>query len=258
MTEKNAVKKQEVKEELKSKVERVEEEFDVPEMEVDPNQSIYKDVFFLKPIVKDDAYFQISKKVGNKYLVNPKTTYRSVGGVLKKIETSSYRYQEEEKKTIKLHIVSETENGKVLYILSSAYTRPFINVVNCLLDFNKPIEKINITLTYKDKYANASVSINGVAAKWKDKSSGPGKYTKDELKDYIIPIYHPKTKALITTDKSKLEEFLEEELMKHLKVILPKSDFVNIIEEEANDVLNDEATFGEDDPDKFFELGEEN
>lgn len=249
-------------EETKPKTTKIEGEFEMPEFEKDPNSSPYEEVYFIKPVTKDAAYFEITKKSGDQYIVNPRKDVNSLGGILKKIETGSYIYQGEEKKTFKLHIVKEIGEGEnkkqYLYIISSAYTQAGRSIINCLLDYTKPIERIHITLTSKDGYTNANISINGVAAAWKSKTSGPGKYSREEQKQYTTPILHPKTKAVLSIDYTELIEFMETELINHLKVILPNQEHRVILPEiEATSIFDkDEATFGEDAGD-FFKIGEE-
>jgi len=252
------------------KVSKIEEEFDMPEMEKDPNSSPYEEVYFIKPVTKDAAYFEITKKSGEQYITNPRKDVNSLGGVLKKIETGSYTYLNEEKKTFKIHIEKEVGDKKYLYILSSSYTQAGRTIVNCILDVNQPIERIHITLTSKDGFTNASVSINGVASKWKDNKSGPGKYTREEQDKYIVDIVHPKTKVVQSKDYTELNDFLETELVNHLSIILPHEEHRKITPENKSDKVDeptDEATFGDpakktkDEPqdasDFFASIGEE-
>jgi hypothetical protein len=253
-------------EEQPKKITKIEGEFEMPEMEKDPNSSPYEEVYFIKPVTKDAAYFEITKKSGDQYIVNPRKDVNSLGGLLKKIETGSYTYQNEEKKTFKIHLVKEIGEGEnkkqYLYIISSSYTNAGRSIINCLLDYTKPIERIHITLTAKDGFTNANVSINGVAAAWKSKTSGPGKYSREEQKEYTTPILHPKTKATISIDYTDLIDFLETELINHLKVILPNQEHRIIIPEiETTSVfdLKDDtmAIFGEDDEaGDFFEISD--
>lgn len=259
-TNKRTTKQVEPTDEPKTKTTtKIEGEFEMPEFEKDPNSSPYEEVYFIKPVTKDAAYFEITKKSGDQYIVNPRKDVNSLGGLLKKIETGSYTYQGEEKKTFKIHLVKEVGEGEnkkqYLYIISSAYTQAGRSIINCLLDYTKPIERIHITLTSKDGYTNANVSINGVAAAWKSKTSGPGKYSREEQKEYTTPILHPKTKAVLSIDYTELIDFLETELINHLKVILPNQEHRTITPEiPVEDVLNDEATFGENEESDFFNI----
>lgn len=231
------------------KTNKIEEDFEMPEMEKDPNASPYEEVYYIKPVTKDAAYFEITKKSGDQYITNPRKDVNSLGGLLKKVEIGSYTYLGEEKKTFKLHIVVEIGDKKYLYIISSSYTQVGRTIVNCILDINKPIERIHITLTSKDGFTNATVSINGEAAKWKDNSSGPGKYTRQELSKYTPVVLHPKTKKPLPTDYTDLNEFLETELINHLSVILPHEEHRKITPDKSDKVEEptDESTFGEED-----------
>jgi hypothetical protein len=263
---KSTTKVEPTQDEQPKKTTKIEGEFEMPDFEKDPNQSPYEEVYFIKPVTKDAAYFEITKKSGDQYIVNPRKDVNSLGGTLKKIETGSYTYQNEEKKTFKIHLVKEVgsdENKKLyLYIISSSYTQAGRSIINCLLDYNKPIERLHITLTSKDGYTNANISINGEAAKWKSKTSGPGLYSREEQKEFTTPILHPKTKATLSIDYTDLIDKFETELINHLSVILPNQEHRIIIPEiETTDVfdLKDDtmAIFGEDESEDFFNLGEE-
>lgn len=245
------------------------DEFDMPEFEKDSSLSQYEDVYFIKIVAKDAAYFEVTKKVGDKYVVNPRTDVNSLGGELIKIETSSYQYQGDDKKLIKLHIVRIIGDKKYLYIISTSYTQIGRTIVNCILDHSSKIEKIHLTLLATNKdgkiYANAQVSINGIQCKWKDNHSGPGKYTREEMSKYTTPITHPKTGVVLSIDYNELIDFLETELINHIPVVVPEQQDVRRFvpeSEKENPILKDEATFGsvddiDEDASDFFDIDTE-
>lgn len=233
-----------------TKTTKIETDFEMPEMEKDPSVSQYDEVFFLKPVTKDCAYFQISKKVGEVYQVSPRKDFNAIGGQLKKIETGSYDYKGEEKKTFKIHLVkeskvldketNETIEKKYLYIISGSFTNTARTVINCILSAEGPIDRMFITIKHVNGFTNAEVSINGVQVKWKDNKSGPGKYTREDKEKYVRIAKHPITGKDLPADYTEWDEFLQTELMKHIKVILPNQESVRILpEQDVNDILPD-------------------
>lgn len=226
--------------------------FDDIEFEADGfGQSQYSEVFFVKPKTKDKCYFEISQKEGDKFVTEQRTDRNIISGDLIKIETSSYTYENKEIKTLKFHIVRQTKDGnKMLFILNTSYTQVARTIMNCLLSIDEPIKRIGITL-FKNSagFTQVAVTINSKIAKWK--------YEQKYLKTMVEDVKNKRGEVL-NRDYFELDNFLELELLKHLKVWFPEQEFVNFVEEEDKT----EDTFGISDeeqtenPTDFFEINE--
>lgn len=242
---------EETKEVKKTTYESV-DSFDNIEFDADGfGESQYADVYFVKLRTKEKCYFELSKKVGDKFITEERTDRNVLSGELLKIETGYYTYDNREIKTLKFHLVRENaDKQKILFILSTSYTQSARTLVNCLLNINEPIKRISIS-TYKNAagYSQISVSVNSKMAKWK--------YEQSFLKTKIEDIKNRKNE-IISKDYSELDDFLEHELLKMLKIWFPNQHSITFVDEEDDNI---EETFGEisddeDDTTEFFEINE--
>jgi len=239
----------------KEKYEVIEETFDNLEFEQDELSGKYDEVFFVKPKTKDVAYFEFSKKIGDKIHQDPRTTIQTIDGNLAKIELGSYTYENKEIKTIKLHLTKTIKDKNILFIISSSYTQVARSIMNSLLGCQEAIEKLNITLYLNQSgYTSVKMSINGKKSEWY--------FSIDEQKKYIETLKNKKGE-FVSNDYSDLDDLFTDKLREHLPIILPNQDHIKFIPEvDVNTVLgenNDVETFGEDDDDdasEFFEINE--
>ena len=177
-------------------------------------------VYYLKPITKKDdtPHFSVKTRQDNKYVELEKKPI-STSGNLKGIEFGSYEWEGKTIKTFKVSLDKETkEEGNQLSIISMSFTNTSRSILNCILNHNGPIDTLSITLAKnKAGYNGAYTSINGHKGNWKISS--------DEMKK-LIDVETTK-KGLKITDYDKLDQFFEDEMMKHMATILPGSRIVN-------------------------------
>ena len=156
----------------------------------------------------EEPHFSIRTKVGTEYVDVP--SEKNVTGSLKNIQFSEYEWEGKKIKTLK--IVIDREEKQQLCIIDSSYTTTLRGIINSLLGCNEPINKISITL-FKNKqgFNGAYTIINSKKSNWK--------YSGEELKKYV-DIENTKKFGPVA-DYDRLDNFLEDELKKHLNVIIP-------------------------------------
>lgn len=236
----------ETKETTKAKVEIVEDTFDELEFEQDNQDSFYNEVYFVKMKTKDQAYFEFSRKIGDKIHKDGRTTIQTIEGKPNRIELGSYTYENKEIKTFKLYLHKVINEKNILFIISSSFTQAARAIMNALLGCSKPLEHVNITL-YKNGggYTSVKMSINKKKSEWK--------YSVDEQRKHIETIKNKKGE-FVSNDYSELDELFEEKMREHLPILFPEQEHVKFTEEiEYQDKT---ATFGDDASD-FFEIGNE-
>ncbi|MCK9417645.1 hypothetical protein M0Q97_13465, partial [Candidatus Dojkabacteria bacterium] len=155
-------------EEVKSKMEVVETQFEDFEFEKDETGSIYDEVYYVKSRTKNAAYFEFSKRDGDKILIDKRTSITRIEGKLTKIDMGSFTYEGKEIKNFKLHIAKEVNQKNILFILNMNYTQIGRSIINSLLGCSKPIDKIYLEL-YKNAsgYCSLKMLINGQKSVWK-------------------------------------------------------------------------------------------
>lgn len=245
-------------EEVKSKMEVVETQFEDFEFEKVETGSIYDEVYYVKSRTKNAAYFEFSKRDGDKILIDKRTSINRIEGKLTKIEMGSFTYEGKEIKNFKLYIGKEVNQKNILFILNLNYTQIGRSIINSLLGCNKPIDKIYLEL-YKNQsgYCSLKMLINGSKSVWK--------FSIDEQRSHIEVIKNRKGEW-VSNDYSSLDELLEDNLRTHLNILFPEQTHIKFVEEDKTDELidnNDEATFGgtdltTDEASEFFDLGANN
>jgi len=204
--------------------------------------SKYSQVYFVKPKLKDGAYFELTwNKDGKKYI----SKTQKLQGKLLKIEQSSYVYDKKIKQTLKFHIEwMNKEKEPVLFILGSTYTSVLRNLLNSLLSCKEPIEKLSLTL-YENKngYGSLYTLINSKKSEWK--------YSWKFLSDKIELIKHPKTLEVIQRDYDELDEFLKDELLGMINIIIPNHKVI-IPEQPAETHFKDKSDNITENDDKDF------
>jgi len=228
------------------------EKVEIIEKEVDfgfenDSTSKYSQVFFVKPRLKDQVGFELTwNKDGKKYISKTK----KLQGKLLRIEQSSYVYDKEMIETLKFHIEWLNKDKKpVLFILGTSYTSVVRNLLNSLLSCKEPIDKISLTLyENKEGYASLYTLINGNKSEWK--------YTWKALNEMIEDIKHPKTGKVLQRDYTELNEYLKDELLGMINVIIPEHKVV-IPEQSADnhfkdDVSNKSDVVTESEEESFF------
>lgn len=220
--------------------------------------SIYDDVYYVKAKTKNAAYFEFSKRDGDKILVDKRTSINRIEGKLSKIDMGSFTYEGKEIKNYKLYIVKEVNGKNILFILNLNYTQVGRSIINSILGCNKPIDKVYLEL-YKNQsgYCSLKMLINGLKSVWK--------YSIDEQRKKIETITNKKGE-FVSNDYTELDDLLEDNLRDHLNILFPEQTHVKFVEEDKTDAIvenNDEATFGgtdltSDDASEFFDLGANN
>lgn len=234
--------------EVKPKYEIEEVEFSDFGFEKENVENGFDEVYFVKPKTKDTAYFEFSKKVGDKILVDPRKTLKLVEGKLNKVELGSYTYENKEVKTFKLHISKEVNGKSILFIVSSSYTQIGRSILNTLLGATKPITKISLGLYNNNSgYASVTILIDGKKGVWL--------LSIDEQRKYIETIKNKKGE-FVSNDYSELDEVLEDKMRTHLNILFPEQNHIRFVEN-SNDEIPAEEVFGEDDAENFFEINEE-
>jgi hypothetical protein len=253
----------------KTKIEDIEEVFeDSEDLGFSQPQSKYHRVYFVKMKIKDDPHFELS------FIQNDKKYTQSgkqLEGKLINVKKSTYIYEEKEVKTLKLHLEYLNPKNEQLYlfILGVSYTSISRNLLNCLLNFNEPIEKLVLSLySNKDGFAALYTMINSKKASWK--------YSMEEQKPMIEEVKNKKGE--VTRYYYELNDFFEEKIMEHLDIILPNRSIepeeggdANVFletppEEPKEDIKEKKARikkekeqeiFGEDAEDFFDKIGDE-
>lgn len=233
----------------KQKQEVVETTFDGLDFEKDDSGSIYDQIYFVKIRTKNAAYFEFTRKDGDKILKDPRKHIQNIDGKVSKISLDSYTFENQEIKTFRIHISKELNNKNCLFIVSSSYTRVGRSIINSLLGWDKPIEKINLSL-YLDAKAYPSVKtlINKEKATWK--------YSIPDQRKKIETIKNKKGE-FVSNDYTDLDEMFEEKLRQHLGILLPEMDAPKIIDDVDETEVNDESVFGTDESDDasdFFDI----
>lgn len=225
-------------EEVKKSYEIEETTFDDFQFEKDENGgSIYDEVYYVKSRTKNAAYFEFSKREGDKILIDKRTSINRIEGKLSKIDMGSFTYEGKEIKNYKLYIVKEINQKNILFILNMNYTQVGRSIINSILGCNKPIEKIYLEL-YKNAsgYCSLKMLINGQKSVWK--------FSIDEQRSHIEVIKNRKGEW-VSNDYSSLDELLEDNLRTHLNVLFPEQERVHFVDEISKDQA--EAAFGTDD-----------
>jgi len=241
-------------EEVKSKMEVVETQFEDFEFEKDETGSIYDEVYYVKSRTKNAAYFEFSKRDGDKILIDKRTSINRIEGKLTKIEMGSFTYEGKEIKNFKLYIGKEVNQKNILFILNMNYTQIGRSIINSLLGCSKPIDKIYLEL-YKNAsgYCSLKMLVNGAKSVWK--------YSIDDQRKKIETITNKKGE-FVSNDYTELDDLLEDNLRDHLHILFPEQTHVTFLDEETQ-IENEEATFGEsndltsDEAAEFFDLEKE-
>jgi len=201
----------------------------------------YEDIFYMKMVTKKDEnpHFSLKIKEGSDYIDLPDTP-TSVSGTLKSIDFGEYEWEKQTIKTVKFQIEKVEGDINQLYLLSSSYTATLRTILNTLLNVQEPIKKITISLIKnKAGYNGAFLVINGRKGEWK--------FKYDFLKT-MIEIEKTKKGEIFYYDK--LDAFLEEEMLKHMPIIIPGSMRIHdeptlpALDDVTETMLND--IFGED------------
>ncbi len=204
--------------------------------------SKYDCIYYAKMYTKKTAlpYFSFKYKNGDKCVIKETVEpSRAIKGKLLKIEFRSFTWENEEIKTINFSL--ESESGKNLVILSCPFTGTLRAIINSILKYPKQIEFLKIELT-----RNNSTGYNNVRCFFNNETE-PGKwlYSSQEFSTYYDKVTINKKEVY---DDSRLNEFFEDELKKHLSVVCPQHLVTKIVEEEtASDEIQeptDEEVFG--------------
>lgn len=188
--------------------------------------SKYDQVYFVKPLLKNGPFFNISwNNNGSKFVAKSK----EIQGELLKIEESEYVYDDKLIETVKIHLKWKIDNKPVLFILGSSYTGVLRNLINTLLSVNEPVTHLKLVLYEKDGFPNVYIRVNNKKGEWK--------YNWSEMMKKVVEIKNPKTNAVIQKDYSELNEFLKTELLNHLDIILSKNEIIDgkPIEDQSED-----------------------
>jgi hypothetical protein len=246
--------------EVKAKMETIETQFDDLQFDQDENAgSMYAEVYYVKAKTKEKCYFEFTKRQGDKILIDPRTTINRIEGKLSKVEQGTFTYENKEVLTFKLYITKTINDKLILFILNMNYTQIGRSVINSLLGFQKPIEKIYLEL-YKNQsgYCSLKMLINGIKAVWK--------YSVEDQRKHIETIKNKKGE-FVSNDYSDLDNLLEDQLRSHLGILFPEADHIKFVDEDKSDEIvenKDEDTFGEavdltsDEAAEFFDLNKDN
>lgn len=240
------MKKVEEKVEEKVKIETVEAVFDELEFDKDESSSSFDSVYYVKSRTKNDAYFEFTKRVGDKIFMDPRKTIKVLEGNLIKIEQGVYTYENKDIKTLKLFITKEIGGKNNLFILNLNYTQLTRNIINSLIGFENAVSKIYLEIYLnKSGFTSLKMLLNGKKCVWK--------YTVDDQKKHIEVIKNKKGEIL-SYDYSDLDDILEQKLREHMFVLFPLQEHVHFTDD-------DEKTDGDeksDDAAEFFEIDESN
>lgn len=210
--------------------------------------SMYDEVYYVKARTKNSAYFEFSKREGDKILVDKRTSINRIEGRLTKIDMGSFTYEGKEIKNYKLYIVKEINGKNILFILNMNYTQVGRSIINSLLGHTKAIDKIYLEL-YKNQsgYCSLKMLVNGAKSVWK--------FSIDDQRKKIETITNKKGE-FVSNDYTELDDLLEDNLRDHLNILFPEQTHIKFVEE----IENEEATFGEsndltsDEAAEFFDL----
>ena len=232
-------------EELKEKVkfEKVEEIFEGLEFEKVETEGGFDEVYFVKAKTKDCAYFEFSKRVGNKTYVDPRTTLNVLEGKLYKIEFDTFNYEGKDLKTYKLYISKTIGTKSSLFILNLNLTQTGRSILNSLIGFQKAIQTIYLELYMnKSGYTSIKMNLNGIKAVWK--------YGIDEQRSLIETIKNKKGE-FVSNDYSEIDERLDSDLKNHMGILFPELEqtFVKFVEKSDT-----KADTEQDEVNDFFEL----
>jgi hypothetical protein len=187
--------------------------------------SKYDCIYYAKMHTKktEPPYFTLKYKVGDEYLEleNP-VPVLAIKGKLLKIEFGSYTWESEEIRTVTFTLESESE--KYLIILSCSFTAVLRSIINSMLGYKRKIDFLQLEL-----YRNKSTGYNGIKC-FLNGGTEPTKWFYDmtKLNTYYDRVTVNKKEVV---DDSRLNEFLEVELRKHLEVICPQCEVTKIVEE---------------------------
>jgi hypothetical protein len=205
--------------------------------------SKYDKIYYAKmhTLKEEPPSFTLKYKVDNYYQdVLTEAPIMSIMGNLLKIAFGSYTWKNREVKTV--IFTFESESGKNLIILSCSYTAVLRSMINCMLKYNKKIEFLQIEL-----YRNKSNGYNAIKC-FINRAKEPGRWLYDmtKLNSYYDKVVINKKEV---SDDSRLNEFLEIELRKHIPIICPQCEVTKIVDEPDNnsdEVIepSDEMVFG--------------
>jgi hypothetical protein len=187
--------------------------------------SKYDRIFYAKMHTKktEPPYFSLKYKVGDSYLeVENPVPVLAIKGKLLKIEFGSYTWENEEIRTVTFSL--ESESGKYLIILSCSFTASLRSIINSMLGYARKIEFLQFEL-----YRNKSTGNNGIKC-FINQATEPTKWAYDmtKLNTYYDKVMLNKKEVV---DDSRLNEFMEVELRKHMSVICPQCEVTKIVEE---------------------------
>ena len=199
---------------------------------ISPEQSKYKKFYFVKMYTKKgtEPHFEYKRLIDGK-VVPIKSTTKTLVGTLKKITFSSYEYEGNTLKTVRFLLESINGDGEpVGFSWGCGYNTVLLNLINCILSVNEPIITlfIEVYTDIKSGYNKSKIRINNNKPVWK--------YSLDQLNDKREKIYS-KSGVLVKTESTELFNFMENELQKHLFVILPDfhPDFITHITDKIED-----------------------
>lgn len=189
------------------------------------SSSKYEKIYYAKMHTKktEPPYFSLRYKVGDVYLdLTTEAPILSIKGKLLKIEFGSYTWENEEIKTVTFSL--ESESGKYLIILSCSFTASLRSIINSMLGYVRKIEFLQFEL-----YRNKSTGYNGIKC-FINQATEPTKWAYDmtKLNTYYDKVMLNKKEVV---DDSRLNEFMEVELRKHMSVICPQCEVTQIVEE---------------------------
>lgn len=249
-------------EEVKKGYEIEETTFEDFNFEKDENGgSIYDEVYYVKSRTKNAAYFEFSKREGDKILIDKRTSINRIEGRLTKIDMGSFIYEGKDIKNFKLYIVKEINQKNILFILNMNYTQVGRSIINSLLGHTKAIDKIYLEL-YKNAsgYCSLKMLVNGEKSVWR--------YSINDQRKHIETITN-KRGEFISNDYSSLDDLLEQDLREHLGILFPEQDHVKFVDEKVNEEPTNseiEGAFGDanvdlisdEDASAFFDLEKDN
>lgn len=212
-----------------------EDVFDELEFE-EQTDSKYSEVYFARPRTKDAAYWEFSKKAGDVYKVDKRTSITSIDGELLKFEFGSFTFENKEIKTLKMHISKVINDKLILFIINFTYSQVTRSIINSLIAMQEEVKKISMSLyVNKAGWASVFVKLNDKPCKWE--------LSIEDQKEYIETIKNKKGE-FISNDYSSLDDEFESRLQKHQKVLLPdvEPEGVTFVEVSADSVLGEENT----------------
>lgn len=156
-----------------------------------------RSLFYLKIQAKKDnqvdPHFKMTQAQGKGKPVKELPGATFVTGKIKDVENSSYKWEDEIVKTVKITMT----DGDEMYVIDSSYTQLLRGLLNCLANIEVPgFTKISL-YTSKSGYASVWVEIDGEASGFK--------HQWESLKP-MIRVYQD-GKGKDQNDYSKMDEF---------------------------------------------------